>query len=202
MVWTYSDLSTKVQGYLSRTDLASQVDDAIMLFESEYNTRKGVWRRQSITTLTAVVGTPTIDLPSDFERPVTLSRVGYQPLSFTSVDGLALYRGPSNGVPVAAAIYPDDKLMLAPTPDAAYEYEFIYYPRLSGLTSSNTTNWLIEKYPHIYLYGVLSYMQDYIRDDARKATVLAQHEANMLAMENSLNGMAEGQATMTAMQVI
>jgi hypothetical protein len=201
-MWTYSDLTTKVQSYLSRTDLATQVDDAILLFESEYNTRKGVWRRQATATLTATAGTPTIDLPVDFERPHSLTRVGYLPVNFTSLDGAAPYRGPSNGVPVVAAVYPGDKLLLAPTPDSAYQYELIYYPRLDGLSTINPANWLVEKYPHIYLYGVLSYMQDYIRDDARKASVQAQHESNMAFLENSLTTWAEGQATMTPVQVI
>ena len=201
-MWTYSDLTTKVQSYLSRTDLASQVDDAILLFESEYNTRKGVWRRLENVTLTATAGTATVDLPTDFERPHSLTRVGYLPVSFTSLEGAAPYRGPSNGVPVVAAVYPGDKLLLAPTPDSNYTFELIYYPRLSGLSASNTTNWLIEKYPHIYLYGVLAYMQDYIRDDARKASVQAQHESNMAFLENSLTIWAEGQAQITADQVI
>jgi hypothetical protein len=205
MTWTYSDLVTKVGGYLSRTDLSSQIDDAILLFESDYNTRKSVWRRQSVTTLTSTSGTSTVNLPTDFERMVAIDRVGYDSIRVTSLDGIKPYRIAPDAPyaePRYAAIYPDNKLLLAPTPDAAYSYELVYNPRLSGLTSTNTTNWLIEKYPHVYLYGVLSYMLDYVRDEERAAYIRQRHESNMLLLESAASVLPEQGAVMSAAEVM
>lgn len=194
MAWTYSDLKTKVASYLARTDLSSQIDDAILLFESEYNTRKGVWRRLEASTLTTTAGTSTVNLPADFERPVSLQRDNYpSSIIISGLQAAADYRTAAQGEPRIAAVYPNNKMLFAPIPDGVYTYELLYYPRMEGLTPTVTTNWLIEKYPHIYLYGVLAYMQDYIRDDGRKATVVAQHEANMAMLESSLVSVPEGQ---------
>jgi len=44
-----------------------------------------------------------------------------------------------------------------------------YFQKIPALTSTNTTNWLLDKYPDIYLYGTLCTAQAYLRDDERLA---------------------------------
>jgi hypothetical protein len=43
----------------------------------------------------------------------------------------------------------------------------IYYAKLSKLSTSNTTNWLLTKAPDVYLYGSLLQAAPYLQDDAR-----------------------------------
>jgi hypothetical protein len=200
MAWTYNDLKTKVGQYLGRTDLSTQIDDAITLFESEYNTRKGVWRRQAVATITTTAGTDTADLPSDFERIMSINRVGFSAgITITSINALAPYRV-GNGLPVYVAVYPNNKFVFAPTPDAAYTYELLYYPRLNGLTSLNTSNWLILNYSHVYLYGVLSYLLDYVQDLQRAQYIIGRHETNMAQLENGPATLSEASAVTLAEQ--
>jgi hypothetical protein len=196
--WTYSDLVSKVAGYLNRSDLASKINDAILLFESDYNTRQGVWRRRRVFSFTTVAGDDAlVVLPADYERMDSLYRVGAGELPVRSIIEVNRLRA-GIGEPQVAAVYPDDKLLLGPTPDAAYDYEMLYYPRLEGLSPTQTTNWLISKYPHIYLYGVLAFMMDYIRDDARKAAILGQYEASLASLNSSTGVVAIGNMTMEA----
>jgi hypothetical protein len=45
-----------------------------------------------------------------------------------------------------------------------------YYAKLSKLSDSNTTNWLLTAAPDAYLYGTLMQAAPYLQDDARIAT--------------------------------
>ena len=53
-----------------------------------------------------------------------------------------------------------------PTPDAEYEIEMNYY-EFDPLSGTNTTNWLLEDYPDVYLYGTLLEAEAYLMNDPR-----------------------------------
>jgi hypothetical protein len=52
-------------------------------------------------------------------------------------------------------------------PDATYTTELTYYAKLTKLSNSVTTNWLLTSSPDIYLYGALLQAAPYLQDDAR-----------------------------------
>jgi hypothetical protein len=184
MSWTRADLKTKVGAWLGRSNLSSQIDDGIALFESDYNTRKGVYRSQNTEDLTAGIGNDYVDLPTDFEGIVALERPGYPGrIKVVPVARLNQARVGASGEPSLAAVYPGGKLKFDVTCDAEYEYELIYHQRLTGLSDSVSSNWLLEKYPHVYLFGVLSYLLEYVQDIDRATHIAARHEANMAALE-------------------
>lgn len=47
------------------------------------------------------------------------------------------------------------------------ELEMYYYERITKLSSSNASNWLLLNAPNVYLYGSLIHAAPYIRDDQR-----------------------------------
>ena len=47
-----------------------------------------------------------------------------------------------------------------------------YYQAIPGLSTDNTSNWLLTSYPDAYLYGVLAVAYNYLRDDAQAADML------------------------------
>jgi hypothetical protein len=59
------------------------------------------------------------------------------------------------------------QIRVLPTPDTSYVSELIYYGKLSKLSTSNTTNWLLTLSPDVYLYGSLLQAAPYLQDDAR-----------------------------------
>lgn len=83
---------------------------------------------------------------------------------------LVLRKGvmPATGRPQAAAIVDDgENLLLAPVPDQAYTAEIIYTTKLTPLSGSVSTNWLLDSHPDIYLYGSLVQSAPFLKDDPR-----------------------------------
>ncbi len=63
-----------------------------------------------------------------------------------------------------------------PTRDGTYTTERYYYKRISALSDSNTSNWLLEYFPDAYLYGSLVHSAPYLKDDARLQLWAALYE--------------------------
>jgi hypothetical protein len=185
MSWSLSDLTTKVGQWLGRSNLSAQIADAILLFESDYNTRKGVYRAQADAVLTTTIGSDTLSLPDDYEGMVALVRAGYPGrIQVVSLARLNQERAGATGEPTFAAVYPGGKLKFDVEADAAYDYELVYHKRLDPLGGETTSNWLLENYPHAYLFGVLFYMLEYVQDAERANRIVSKHEANMAALES------------------
>jgi hypothetical protein len=58
-------------------------------------------------------------------------------------------------VPKYYADYDYTHWLIAPTPDAAYNFEVLYYERIQPLDSANQTNWFTIYAPQAMLYGSL-----------------------------------------------
>ena len=56
---------------------------------------------------------------------------------------------------------------LVPTPDTNYATELTYYAKLSKLSASVATNFILSASPDIYLYGALLQAAPYLQDDNR-----------------------------------
>ena len=82
------------------------------------------------------------------------------------------------------------QLSVYPTPPSTgITVHITYYASLPSLSNSNTTNWLLLKYPDLYLYGSLKHTAPYLRDDERIALWDALYqkakEAALIANERS-----------------
>jgi hypothetical protein len=92
-------------------------------------------------------------------------------LGFETIDSLdnlaAQY--PSSGKPRFFTVA-GGQFRFLPVPDSSYTGELAYYAKLSKLSDSNTTNWLLTAAPDAYLYGTLMQAAPYLQDDARIAT--------------------------------
>jgi len=56
---------------------------------------------------------------------------------------------PENYALIAGSLY------LGPQPDDDYQITLTYVRTLTGLSDENTTNWLLESHPDLYLYSAL-----------------------------------------------
>src|SRR5690606_14399080 len=58
----------------------------------------------------------------------------------------------------------DQTLILYPTPSVAREYSLYYVPAIADLSDTNTSNWLLDRSPDVYLFAACveaaGYMQD------------------------------------------
>ena len=78
----------------------------------------------------------------------------------------------------------DGQFQLYPTPDAQYTIELLFFEKIPAL-ASNTTNWLVEGYPDIYLYGSLMHSAPYLQEDARMAVWAQMYAAAVLRLNES-----------------
>lgn len=174
---TTTDLISAATEWLARDQdatLVARIPTFIQLCEAKLN--RGLFVRQMEQRSTATLSSGVTDcefvlLPPDFQsmRRVRLSSVTGKPnLTFKSGTQMDEYRasnGDATGQPQFFTIF-GSEMELVPTPDQAYTIEMVYRTMIPAL-ASNTTNWLLQLAPDLYLYGALLESAPYIKEDDR-----------------------------------
>lgn len=90
------------------------------------------------------------------------------------------------GTPLFYADYNYNNWLIAPTPDAAYPFEILYYEQPVLLDDANQTNWLTEYAPDLLLYATLLEASPFLKNDERIGTWQALYDraAGMLNGED------------------
>lgn len=168
MALTYTTLQSTVQDYLDRADLASVVPLFIEFMESKLKRTLRHYRMEKRATANTVAAQRSLALPNDFleMRSVKRNSDSWVPLESLSPQILN-YATSATGTPRYFAIV-GDEVLFEPTPDAEYEIEMWYYA-FESLSDDNTSNWLSETYPDIYVYGTLLEAEAYLMNDPRLA---------------------------------
>lgn len=166
---TYTELKASVADWLNRTDLTSVIPDFIALAEAQIE--RTLRTRQMIVRATASIDTEYSAVPGDFleTKSIKLNTNPVTALTFESVDALDDLKSTtyiSAGKPQYFSIV-GGQIRVLPVPDNSYTAELIYYAKLSKLSSTNATNWLLTQAPDVYLYGSLMQAAPYLKDDAR-----------------------------------
>ncbi len=175
---TYAELKTSIGDWLNRSDLTSVIPDFISLAEAQIE--RTLRARQMIVRANASFDAQYGAVPSDFLETKSLKLTStnpQSPLSFLSIDALdaEMTKYTASGKPKFFGVV-GGQLRIVPTPDATYTTELTYYAKLSKLSSSNTSNWLLASSPDIYLYGSLLQAAPYLQDDARIQTWATLYE--------------------------
>lgn len=151
----YSTLQTAVGEWLHRTDLATQIPTFIQLAETKIANNIRSRQLETTTTLVTTDGVSTVALPSDYGSFKNLQIAGYPPLTLVPDDILLLYNSSGGlGVPQFYCLQGND-LVLSPVPNSELTINVVYYKDLTPLSSINPVNWVLTKYPAVYLYGAL-----------------------------------------------
>jgi hypothetical protein len=166
---TYNELKSSVADWLNRTDLTAVVPDFISLAEAQIE--RTLRTRQMIVRATASIDSEYSAVPADFleTKSIKLNTNPVTPLQFESVDALDSMKGTmylANGKPLYFGIV-GGQIRVLPVPDSTYTAELTYYAKLSKLSSTNATNWLLTQAPDVYLYGALMQAAPYLKDDDR-----------------------------------
>ena len=180
---TYSELQTAVANWLDRTDLTSRIPEFVTLAEATFNRRLRV--REMLTRDDSfTVDSRYKDLPTNFagvrqfilqrDRPVNLDslspdRVVHERQRFTS-----------SGVPIYYSII-GTSFEFVPTPSDTYTATLLYYQKVPDL-ATNSTNWLLDSHPDLYLWGTLAAAEPYIHNDERIVTWKSQLEQGMMEL--------------------
>lgn len=165
----YTELKASVADWLNRTDLTSVIPDFIALAEAQIE--RTLRTRQMMVRATASIDTEYSAVPADFleTKSIKLNTNPVTSLTFETVDALDSLKSTtyiSTGKPQLFSIV-GGQIRVLPAPDSTYTAELIYYAKLSKLSSTNATNWLLTQAPDVYLYGSLMQAAPYLKDDAR-----------------------------------
>lgn len=175
----YSQLQADIADWLNREDLAAKIPTFIKLAEARFNRDLRV--RQMISRAGAETdsGENYITLPGDWleARQIRASVNG----RLVSLEYLTLESGdriPQTGPPQYFNIT-GNRLELIPAPPDGTEVEMVYYSKIPALSSETPTNWLLDTWPDMYLYGTLAHTAPYLKDDDRIDTWAALYDRGL-----------------------
>lgn len=172
---TYANLQSAIAAWMDRTDLTSVIPDFITLFETTANTEIPLRTNYNLTKtdLTTTANVAQVNLPSDFLEAKTIVNqtnpvvvlTPYTPASLYTLVTTPTTPGPPKGFTFIGGT--TQQIELAPIPDQAYTLRLYYYKRVVALSSSNTSNWLLQYFPNLYLFGSLVAAEAYLGTDPR-----------------------------------
>ena len=182
-ITTYAELKTAVANWLIRSDLTSRIPEFIALAEADINAKFEHRDIASSSTLTPVVGSRYITLPTGYRSPQQLwgqwvdsgGTFDLRPLTPETMAPSSV-----NSIPSAWCVDGDNIAFDCPNTSAT-DYTFLFR-WLGGvaLAESADTNLILENYPNVYLFGALKEGFAYARD-ADMAPYWGDRYANALA---------------------
>lgn len=183
-ITTYSELQTAVADFLNRDDLTSAIPTFVDLAEAQIARDVRHWRMEKRAE--SDVTDQFHALPTDFVEFIRLTIESY-PLALMSRDEMQRERfssGDTGGQPTGYSLT-GGEIELYPTPDQSYSLEMVYYGEIEALSDSNTTNWLLQYAPDVYLYAVLAQTAPYLQADERLAVWGSLYQAALDKLNRS-----------------
>jgi hypothetical protein len=167
----YSNLQTSIAAWMDRSDLAAVIPDFISLFETTANAELPLRTRFNLATatLTTAAGTATVALPEDFLEAKALVNQTDPKETLSYYGAAALYGQYPQGATARPKgfTYVGGTLELAPVPDSAYGLKLYYYQRVTALSAAAPSNWLLARFPNLYVFGALTAAEAYLGTDPR-----------------------------------
>ena len=173
-VMTYDTLVENIESYLERTDDATleKIPTFIMLAEQVIASQIKFLGNLTVNTSTMVQGEATIVKPARWHKTVSVNITvdgQRRPVLLRRYEYLRQYwpDPTEEDTPLYYTDYDYTHWLVAPTPDAAYNFEVLYYERVQPLDSSNQTNWFTVYAPQALLYGSLLQAMPFLKNDER-----------------------------------
>jgi hypothetical protein len=170
---TYSGLLASVAAWAHRSDLAAVIPDMVYMVESQLNRDLRV--RQMETRVTTTTADEYLTLPTDHVEIRRIQRNGDPDFNLEYLTPQQLvHRGTETGEPYYYTLV-SGQIQLWPTPGQSYTYEIDYYAALNPIVTAGT-NWLLQDYPDVYLFGTLAQVANYTGNDGGLARWKPQYD--------------------------
>lgn len=203
VVMTYDSLVLDIQQYLERIDAATldKIPLFIMLCEQKLAADIKFLGNLTVNTSTMVQGANIIDKPARWRKTVSMNITvagQRQPVLLRKYEYIREYwpNPTSEDVPKFYCDYDYTHWLVGPTPDAAYNFEVLYYERAQPLDSSNQSNWFTQYAPQAMLYGSLLQAMPYLKNDARIPMWKAEYDEIVRVLKGEdLTRIGDRQAT-------
>ena len=171
---TYANLQTSIATWMARQDLDPQIPDFIKIAEAQLNSTAELRVRQMICKVKTTISDKEIGLPDDYLGMRLLRyRDGEQ---IKSIAPALLYRG--SCTETLRFVELGQRLELNQTVDAL-DVDLFYYGKIPALSDTNTTNWLLDLAPNVYLYGSLLAATGYLKNDSRLEMWNSQYKQDL-----------------------
>lgn len=174
---TYTSLVDQIISYLNRRDISTL--DQIPNFISQAEQRiaresKNIGLEVYVTGF-FTAGLAVLQKPSRWRRNLSLSYgtgIDFNnrtQIFLRSYEFLRNYWPDSEELssPLYYSDYGYNNLLVAPTPDQNYPFEYCYLQLPEQLTLSNQTNWITQNAPDVLLYASLLEAIPFLKDDER-----------------------------------
>ena len=165
-ITTYAELKSSIANWLNRDDLTSVIPDFITIAEAQINRTLRHWRMEKRVETT--LDEQYENLPTDFLEMLELSLSDGTYLTLISTADMQSKKQASSiaGKPRFYRIS-SDQIEVYPVPDAGSTLSMQYYAKTPALSDTDTSNWILEYAPDVYVYGALLQAAPYLGDDAR-----------------------------------
>lgn len=157
----YADLVSATAAWLNRgTDLDARIPDFIKLAENEFNRKLRTIEME--TTATATLTGDAVAVPTDFLglRSIKIDNTVLEYLTPSEIAD-----DENTGTPTRYTVT-DGQFIFRPAPSSG-TVEISYYAAIPALTVSNTTNWLMTRWPDLYLFATCAQAEFYVWNDPR-----------------------------------
>jgi len=158
---TYADLQAEIANTLHRDNLGNNISMFIKMFEAVANRELKTLQQEVITNLTLSGGSNTVTLPTNFVELVMVSLNGCK---LDPLDNMtfASQSYQNTGQPSYYSLI-GGNIVTDTVADQSYTVSVRYFKKWD--LEAEGTNWLLQNYPDLYLYGSLSASSFFIDDD-------------------------------------
>ena len=177
---TFTSLQSDIRNYLERggaTDpiVYEQIPRLITLAERRIARELKIQGFQNVVTMTMQSDVAVYVKPDRWRDTISIN-IGTgsgnntrKPIFLRSYEYVRQYwpNETETDQPQFYADYNYNYWIFAPTPDAAYPVEILYYELPPLLDDTNQSNWLSEYAPNLLLYGSLVEATPFVKDDQR-----------------------------------
>lgn len=180
-ITNYATLQTAIADFLNRDDLTSVIPTFIQMAEAQINREIRHWKMETRANGQQSAGDQWMQIPADWVETIRLHLTGSGTSAVTMASRAAIadIRAKNEDVSTVLPYYyshADGQFELYPTPVEDTDFELLYYQKIPDL-ASNTTNWLLQDAPDVYLYGSLLHSAPYLAEDARVAVWAQMYSA-------------------------
>ena len=175
--FTYSTLIAYLDTWLARNDVTVQAAYFLSMLEDYLNYGGGdidpplrCREMEAASSITPDATAYTVAIPTDYleyRSVVELASIR-RPLQYITADQAEQLFPVRTGGGLASHFYIAGEFIY-PLPRTTNVIELTYYQKIPSLTSTNTTNWLLDNNASIYLRGTLMMAADFIKDNEEYA---------------------------------
>ena len=194
---TYNSLVAQVMDYLDRTDADTLAEVPNFIYQAQQRIcreSKNIGLEQYVTGF-FIPGTSVYPKPARWRRTITFnfgSGAGFNNVNQLFLRGYDYIRNYWNNPvlqapPVYYSDYGYDHLLVGPTPDQAYPFEYAYLELPVPLSVVVQTNWLTNNVPDLLLYATLLEAVGFLKNDERIPVWTAYYVRGLQSLNNQDN---------------